>query len=58
MAREVHHYASQIPEPHSSQPNGSSPLVGGDDESEWLHRNDAYQMQANHKVMRPFLVLK
>ena len=31
MAIDVQHYASQ---------------VGSDDESDWLHRNDAYQMQA------------
>ena len=50
----VQHYASHNPEPHSSQEHGGISLVE-DDESEWLHRNDAYQMQVT-PGMRPILI--
>jgi hypothetical protein len=45
-APDVQHYASQNREPHSSLIHGSISLVDTDDESEWLHRNDAYDIQA------------
>jgi hypothetical protein len=41
MAPDVHHYASQ---------------VGSDDESDWLHRNDAYQMQAKPGGNTPIFI--
>jgi hypothetical protein len=37
--------ASQISVPHSSEQHEVFSLVCDDDESEWLHRNDAYRMQ-------------
>jgi hypothetical protein len=37
--------ASQISVPHTSQQHEVFSLVCDDDESEWLHRNDAYRMQ-------------
>jgi hypothetical protein len=41
MAPHVQHYASQ---------------VGGDDESDWLHRNEAWHIQAKPRGNRPILV--
>jgi hypothetical protein len=37
--------ASQISVPHTSQQHEVFSLVCDDDESDWLHRNDAYHMQ-------------
>ena len=48
--------ASQNYCPHSSQEHCGISSVGGDDESEWLHTNDAYHMHATAKGMRPILV--
>ena len=45
VAPDVEHHASE-------NPHGSISLLGNDDESEWLHTCDAYQIQAELGGMR------
>jgi hypothetical protein len=56
MAPDVQHYAFQNHEPHSSQLHGSISSVDSDDEAEWLHRNDAYKMQAKPGGYGPIII--
>jgi hypothetical protein len=56
MVPDVQHYASQNREPpSSSQIHGTIPLMSDDDESDWLHRNDAYNMHAKQGGTGPNL---
>ena len=43
---------------HSSREHCGISSVGGDDESEWLHGNDAYHMHHTAEGLRPILVAR